>query len=147
MILFAIPQDRETDFSYGIQKIGNLQTHLCNMRNDGKYDTCYQDAANLVGPPVSRSDKKHNYTQLYYQVIDTIKGMLIERFQDRKRFEFVDLIIIQNVSGLGKGKYLPTKLIFWNKCMGLCVTCQCFKVRLFFCTGMKIFIKKIAWNY
>ena len=49
------------------------------MRNDSKYDTCNQDAANLVGPPVSRSDKKHNYRQLHYQVIDTIKGMLIER--------------------------------------------------------------------
>ena len=71
-ILFAILHDRETDFSYGIQKIENLQTYLSNMRNDGKYDTCYQDAVNLVGPPVSRSDTKHNYRQLYYQVIDTI---------------------------------------------------------------------------
>ena len=62
-ILFAILLNRETDFSYGIQKIENLETHLSNMRNDGKYDTCYQDAANLVGPPASESDKKHNYKQ------------------------------------------------------------------------------------
>ena len=57
-ILFAILHDRETDFSYGIQKIENLRTYLSNMRNDGKYNTCYQDAVNLIGPPVSRSDKK-----------------------------------------------------------------------------------------
>ena len=116
------------------------------MRNDSKYDTCNQDAANLVGPPVSRSDKKHNYRQLYFQVIDTIKRMLIERFQDRKSFEFVDLIN-PKLFRTWEGKYLPTKLIIWNKGMGLCLTCQCFKVSLFFYTGMKIFIKKIAWNY
>ena len=62
------------------------------MRNDGKYDTCYQHPCNLVGPPVSRSGKKHNYRKVYYQVIDTIRGMLIERFQDRTSFEFLDLI-------------------------------------------------------
>ena len=48
-IRFAILQDRETDFSYGVQNIEHLQTPLSNMRNYGKYDTCYQDAANLVG--------------------------------------------------------------------------------------------------
>lgn len=41
---------------------------------------------------MSRSDKRHNYKQLYFQVIDTIKGMLNERFQDHESFEFLDLI-------------------------------------------------------
>ena len=73
-------------------------------------DTCYQDAANLVGPPVSRSDKKHNYRQLYYQVIDTIKGMLIEPFQDQKSFEFVDLIINPKLFRTWEGKVHSNKI-------------------------------------
>ena len=31
-----------------------------------------------------------------------------------------------------KGKYLRTKLIIWNKGIGLCLTSQCFKVSLLF---------------
>lgn len=35
-ILYAILQNRETDFSYGIGKIEDFKTHLFNILNDGK---------------------------------------------------------------------------------------------------------------
>ena len=35
-----------------------------------------------VGRPANKVEKKNNYKQLYFEVLDSIVGMLSERFQD-----------------------------------------------------------------
>ena len=52
----------------------------------------YQEAVEKVGEPLSRADKKHNYKQLYFEIIDSIVRMLTERFQDMQQFELLDLV-------------------------------------------------------
>ena len=98
-------------------------------------------------PPSVKIWQKYNYKQLHCQVIDTIKGMLNERFQDRKSFEFLDLLnpkvfrtwegkVPSNKTDLLKQKYGP--LFAWHTCL---------KASFMFYIGTKISIKKIAWNY
>ena len=91
-ILYAILQGRDTDFSYGMCKVENFKSFLGSIRNDAEFDESYRSAVDKVGPPVTRADQKINYKQLYFQVIDTIVGMLNERFQDLQSFAFLDLV-------------------------------------------------------
>ena len=46
----------------------------------------------MAGQPSSRSDKKHNYKQIYFEVPDTTIAMLNDRFAESQSFEFLDLI-------------------------------------------------------
>ena len=39
---------------------------------------------------LSRADKKHNFKQLYFEIITSILGMLTERFQDMQEFELLN---------------------------------------------------------
>ena len=91
-ILYSILQSRETDFSYGISRIEGFKNFVSSLRTDEGFSNFYQEAIDKVGEPLSRIDRKHNYKQLYIEIIDSIVGMLTERFQDMKQFEFLDLV-------------------------------------------------------
>ena len=91
-ILYSILQSRETDFSYGISRIERFKNFVSSLRTDEGFSNFYQEAVDKVGEPLSRIDRKHNYKQLYFEIIDSIVGMLTERFQDMKQFEFLDLV-------------------------------------------------------
>ncbi|CAB3981169.1 zinc finger MYM-type 1-like [Paramuricea clavata] len=91
-ILYSVLQNTGTDFSYGISRIERFKNFVSALRTDEDFDKFYQEAVDKDGQPVSRADKKHNYKQLYFEIIDSIAGMLSERFQDMKRFEFLDLV-------------------------------------------------------
>ena len=91
-ILYSILQSRETDFSYGISRIEHFKNFVSSLRTDEGFSNFYQEAVDKVGEPLSRIDRKHNYKQLYFEIIDSIVGMLTERFQDMKQFEFLDLV-------------------------------------------------------
>lgn len=91
-ILYSILQDRQTDFNYGITKIEKFKDFLSSLRTDDAFAEFYQEAVDKVGQPATKSDKKHNYKQLYFEVLNTIVGMINERFQDMKRFAFLDLV-------------------------------------------------------
>ena len=62
------------------------------MRNTNIFNSYYQGTVDVVGQPTSRSDKRHNYKQLYYEVIDNICTTLDERFDGIKEFAFLDLV-------------------------------------------------------
>ncbi|CAB4024838.1 zinc finger MYM-type 1-like [Paramuricea clavata] len=68
------------------------KTFVSSLRSDEAFDEFYQEAVDKVGPPVSRADTKHNYKQLYFEILDSIVGMLNEHFQDMERFGFLDLV-------------------------------------------------------
>jgi hypothetical protein len=91
-ILYCILQDTQTDFNYGVSRIERFKTFVSSLRTDEDFAEFYQEAVDKVGPPASKADKKHNYKQLYFEVLDSIVGMLSERFQDMNRFEFLDLV-------------------------------------------------------
>ncbi|CAB4002859.1 Hypothetical predicted protein [Paramuricea clavata] len=60
--------------------------------NDTAFETCYAAAENRVGVPFRRSEQIINYKLLYCEVIDTIVGMVNNRFQDDDSFSFLDLL-------------------------------------------------------
>ncbi|CAB3985585.1 Hypothetical predicted protein [Paramuricea clavata] len=91
-ILYAILQGRETDFNYGMRKVENFKSFLGSIRNDVEFDMNYQKAVDEAGSPVTRIDLNVNYKQLYFQILDTIVGMLNERFKDIQSFGFLDLV-------------------------------------------------------
>ncbi|CAB4035785.1 zinc finger MYM-type 1-like, partial [Paramuricea clavata] len=68
------------------------KSFVSSLRSDEAFDEFYQEAVDKVGPPISRADTKHNYKQLYFEILDSIVGMLNERFQDMERFGFLDLV-------------------------------------------------------
>jgi hypothetical protein len=101
-ILYAILQGRDTDFSYGMHRVEKFKSFLGSIRNDEEFDETYQSAVDKVGPPVTRADKKINYKRLYFEIIDTMVGMLNERFQDLQSFAFLDLVnprLFRNFAG------------------------------------------------
>ena len=71
-------------------KVENFKSFLGSSH--AEFDESYQSAVDKVGPPVTRADQKINYKQLYFQVIDTIVGMLNEIFQDLQSLAFPDLV-------------------------------------------------------
>ncbi|XP_028403153.1 uncharacterized protein LOC114525891 [Dendronephthya gigantea] len=91
-ILYSVLQSTGTDFSYGISKIESFKNFVSSLRTNEEFGKFYQEAVDKVGQPASKADKKHNYKALYFEIIDSIVGMLSERFQDMKQFEFLDLV-------------------------------------------------------
>ena len=91
-LLYMVLQNRNTDFSYGVQKIATFANFLCDLRTDRAYDDFFQSTVSLIGRPSSNADRRHNYRSLYFQVIDNIKCMLSERFADCDSFAFLDLV-------------------------------------------------------
>ncbi|CAB3985470.1 zinc finger MYM-type 1-like [Paramuricea clavata] len=69
-----------------------VKSFLGSIRNDVEFDMNYQKAVDKAGSPVTRIDLNVNYKQLYFQVLDTIVGMLNERFKDIQSFGFLDLV-------------------------------------------------------
>ena len=91
-VLYDVLQNRSTDFSYGVGMITNFAEFLTDMRTDEAFHNTFESAVAIVGQPSSRSDRKHNYKQLYFQVIDNTVAMLNDRFADCKHFAFLDLV-------------------------------------------------------
>jgi hypothetical protein len=92
-ILYNVLQNRVTDFSDGVKKIQHFVDFLKNdLRNDTAFETCYAAAENRAGVPSRRSEQAINYKKLYCEVIDTIVGMVNNRFQDVDSFSFLDLM-------------------------------------------------------
>ena len=115
-ILYSILQDKQTDFNYGVTRIERFKTFVSSLRSNEEFAKFYQEAVDKVGPPATKADKKHNYKQLYFEVLDSIVGMLSERFQDMKRFEFLDLAS-PKASQIGRGQYQLRKSTSSKKCM------------------------------
>ena len=91
-ILYSILQNKTSDFSLGVEKIGNFVLFLQTSRDDAVFHELYASTEALVGSPVSRSDKRQNYKLLYFEVIDATISMMQERFQDCRNFAFLDLV-------------------------------------------------------
>ena len=56
------------------------------MHNDAAYETYYEAA------PTRRTEQIIKYKQLYFEVIDTIVGMINAWFEDVESFSFPDLV-------------------------------------------------------
>ena len=88
-VLYDVLQNRSTDFSYGVGMITNFAEFLSDMRTDEAFHNSFESTVAIVGQPSSRSGRKHNYMQLYFQVIDNTVAMLNDRFADCKHFAFL----------------------------------------------------------
>ena len=108
-ILYSILQNKTSDFSLGVEKIGNFVLFLQTSRDDAVFHELYASTEALDGSPVSRSDKRQNYKQLYFEVIDATISMMQERFQDCRNFAFLDLVN-PNLFSQWKDK-VPTDLL------------------------------------
>ena len=98
-ILYAILQNRSTDFSYGAKKLKEFVNFLTNdLRNDAAYESCYAAArrrvpvTQAVGVASRRAGQNINHKQLYFEVIDTIVAIMNNRFEDVESFSFLDLV-------------------------------------------------------
>ena len=80
-----------------------------DLRNDAAFESSYAAARRRV--PVTqavrvasrRSEQNINHKQLYFEVIDTIVGMMNNRFQDVESFSFLDLVNPKNLYQVAKG--------------------------------------------
>ncbi len=91
-ILYSILQGKDTDFQYGMTRVERFKTFVTSLRTDAKYSEFYDKTVEKVGRPVTRTDLKHDYKQIFFEILDSIVGMLTERFQDMERFRFLDLV-------------------------------------------------------
>ena len=91
-ILYKVLQNRKIDFSYGVSKMKDFGTFLSDLRSNQGFENIFSFALEIVGQPTSRSDKKVNYKQLYFQIIDNLVQMLEDRFEDCENFSFLDLV-------------------------------------------------------
>ena len=91
-IVYSISQDKETDFQYGMTRVERFKMFVTSLRTDAKYSEFYDKALEEVGPPVTRYDQRHNYKQIFFEILDSIVGMQTERFEDMERFKFLDLV-------------------------------------------------------
>jgi hypothetical protein len=91
-ILYSILQDKETDSQYGMTRVEIFKTFVTSLRTDAKYSEFYDKAVEKVGPPVTKYDLRHNYKQMFFEILDSIVGMLTERFHDMDRFRFLDFV-------------------------------------------------------
>ena len=87
-----ILQNTKTDFSYGDGKIAQFAANLSDMRNDDTFREFYDSVVNKIGESSSRSKRKHNYKQLYFEVFYNITNMLTGRFADCQSFKFLEKV-------------------------------------------------------
>ena len=87
-----ILQNTKTDFSYGDGKIAQFAANLSDMRNDDTFREFYDSVVNRIGESSSRSKRKHNYKQLYFEVFYNITNMLTGRFADCQSFKFLEKV-------------------------------------------------------
>ena len=73
-------------------RVERFKTFFTSLRIDAKYSEFYDKTVEKVGSPVTRADQKHDYKQIFFEILDSIVGMLTERFQDMERFRFLDLV-------------------------------------------------------
>jgi hypothetical protein len=134
-ILYSVLRGRQTDFNYGMTKIERFKTFVSSLRSE-TFDEFYQEAVDKVGPPVSRADTKHNYKQLYFEILDSIVGMLNERFQDMERFGFLYLVN-PKVFATWDGWCHLRKLTFSNKRMVPYLMYKCLRTNFLLFTGIR----------
>ena len=77
-ILYMVLQNRKTDLSYGIGKIISFLEFLSELRSDKSYDEFFASVVQVAGEPHSKSDMRHNYRRLFFEIIDNVSGMLQE---------------------------------------------------------------------
>ena len=77
-ILYMVLQNRKTDLSYGIGKIISFLEFLSELRSDKSYDEFFASVVQVAGGPHSKSDMRHNYRRLFFEIIDNVSGMLQE---------------------------------------------------------------------
>ena len=140
-VLYDVLQNRSTDFSYGVRKITHFAEFSTDMRTDEAFDNNLESAVAIVGQPSSRSDRKHNYKQLYFQVIDSTVGMLNDRFADCKHFEFLDLFN-PNFFARWNTKFPAEKLELLKSKYGLLFNIQLLQSQLLFMYNDNDFYKK-----
>ena len=95
-------------FSYGASKITNFSRYLIDMCNDETSNETYQSTVDLVGHLSSRSDRKHNYWDIYLQLLSCMIFMLNDRFSNTEYFELLDLVN-PNFFSMWKNKVPSTK--------------------------------------
>ena len=137
-ILYDVLQNRTTDFSYGVGKIENFAAFLNHERTHEAFDENFESAVAIVGQPSSRSDRKHNYKQLYFQVIDTTVAMLNDRLADCKDFGFLD----SNFFAMWKNNVPADRVQFLNSKYGPLFNMQLLVNQLLFMYKDTDFCKK-----
>ena len=70
----------------------NFTNFFYEIRTDEPLDDCFSVTVSIVGLPSSRSDRKHNYKQLHFEIIDTTITMPNDWFAGCTTFEFLDLV-------------------------------------------------------
>ena len=144
-ILYSILQNRSTDFSLGVRKVKGFATFLTELRSDAAFDELFRVTVDMVGQPSSRSDKKPNYKQLYFEILDTTITMLNDRFADCESFAFLDLVNPYFFGGW-KDNVPKNKLqLLKEKYVSLFI-CQHLKASYRLCTRILISTKKTQWN-
>ena len=134
-------QNRNTDFSYGVQKISIFLEFLCTLRNDEEYNCLYSSTVEEIGQPSSRSDLKYNFKQLFFEIIDNTKVMMEERFADCKKFSFLDLVN-PKLFPQWKGKVRTDMLVSLKNTYGPLFDLQVLESQLLFLYKDKDFYKE-----
>ena len=85
-------QDRRVELSYKVSKITNFSRYLIDNCNDETFTETYQSTVDIFGHPSTKSDRKHNYKDIYLQLLNCMVCMLSDRLSDIENFEFLDLV-------------------------------------------------------
>ncbi len=125
---------------------GSRPLFRSSLRTDETFVKFYQEAVDKVGPPLSRTDKKHDYKLLYFEVLDSIVGMLNEGFQDMKRFAFSDLVN-PKVFTTWDGQVPPEKINQLKEMYVPCLMYQCLRANFLLFTGIMTSIKTPVMKY
>ena len=136
-ILYKVLQNRKTDYSYGVSKVKDFGTFLSDLRSNQGFENIFSFALEIVGQPTSRSDKKVNYKQLYFQIIDNLVQMLEDRFEDCENFSFLDLVN-PNFFSQWKDNFPKRNSNFCKADMVAFLIFLCWKPSCFLSSGTKI---------
>ena len=82
---------------------------ITKIYNYETFTETYQSNVDLVEHPSSRSDRKHNYKDIYLQLLNCMVFMLSDRFSDIENFEFLDFVN-PNFFSMWKNKVPSAKL-------------------------------------
>ncbi|CAB3981727.1 zinc finger MYM-type 1-like isoform X1 [Paramuricea clavata] len=145
-ILYSILQDKKTDFQYGMTRVERFKTFVTSLRTDAKYSEFYDKAVEKVDLPVTKYDLKHNYKQIFFEILDSIVGMLTERFHDMERFRFLDLVN-PRVFKTWNGEVPSEKLDLLKEMYGDLFDIPMLVSQLCFITGIRTFIKILVESY
>lgn len=107
-VLYDVLQNKNLDISFCNKFIHETINNIALLRSDANFEEIFNSCKNITGSP-NKGRKSVRFDRLFFEILDTLKLQMEQRFENFKDLEFVSLLY--NKKFPEYKKKFPTNLI------------------------------------